>query len=852
MAFSSYSALSSSEKIVLVQLWPSKRLQGWVVHSGSVYKITSFTTDVIVSITEAGVALTSVAAVGSVIAGTYFHDRANQTLYLRTTSSVNPNTVFIAMTFKQFFSNVGVSAPHDLSTGFEVPYLALVRDTSEFGLSLDNQNQLGVAIEGSGSVTFHNDKTYWTSTFDKYVWENKFCLVYAWSRSLLISDAKLIYKGKVKGKTYDIKSVRFQLKDLINEIRANIPLDDISDLTGELVSEELSEAKQRLVYGRVNGMVPTPIDQIVDGYLLAGTVAINNGSATLTGTTTTFLSKYSPGDNIAIQDVEDEVTVKSVDTDTQITLTENFSEASITGKTHRIVPEVKNLRYANRVYKVAGHALKEPSTTVTLFISSIIIEVASVADLLVGDFFTLNSQTVQIANITGSNRLTLVTALNTVPNVGDTLTVQSIKNVFIDNQRLVDGRDFTIDAVNGKLTLDSLAEFNVAPVKTLTGTVSFTSASRSVTGSGSLFTTELKPFDWIKSNGQATYFEVLSIQSDTALTLRSNSSYTAGSVVGEYKNPKYYAEDESFVSCDVLGKTENGVKTGAFIKTGPGIVEDLLKLAGLTSSINTTDFTTAKSVSKQMVGLVIPENFDDKKTPKFRDVITKVNQSVFGTLKQDESFQLSYEILEPGKAVSLTVNESDILGFKIDSKSDKLIKTVVVEYDNREYDPAALKKTFSQFTVTSDIGQYLVETEEEFRQNTVLIDETQAETLAQRYAFFKELSSSVVIFDTKLQAMESQVNDSVSFSHPLLYERFGSSDKIKVSAIQAIKKTAGSVNVEIEDLGNAFARSSAITENTAESYTSASSTEKSKNGYITDSYGMIDNDASTSGINLIS
>lgn len=852
MAYSSYSAMSSSEKIVLVQAWPAKRLQGWVIHSGSIYKITSFNFDVIVFISEDGVDLTAATSIAGTTAGKYFHDRANQTIYLRTTGSVDPNSVFIAMIFKQFFSNVGVAAPHDLSTGFEVPYLPLIKNTSEFGLSLDNQNQLGVAIEGAGDVTFYNDKTYWASRFDKYIWENKFCLVYSWSRSIPITEAKLIYKGKIKSKSYDTKSVKFGLKDLLNEIRANITLDNIIDLPSIRVSDQLGDAKQRLIYGRINGVVPTPIDQIGDGYLLPGTVALTNASATLTGTATSFLAQYSPGDDIIIEDVEDSVTIKSVDTNTQITLTEAYSDLSVSGKTHTIDPDNKTLRYANRIHQVAGHALREPTALITKFVSSIIIEVDDTSDLLVGDFFELNGQTVQIQNISGMNRLTLVTALNSVPLVGDTLTFQSVKDVFIDDQLLVAGRDYLVDADNGVLTLDTLAEFNIASTKTLTGTVTFTSSSRSVTGSGTLFTTELKPFDWVKANGQADYFEVLSIDSDTALTLRTVSTYNASTVVGQYKTPRYYDEESSFVSCYVLGKTEDGLRTGAFIKTGPGIVEDLLIQSGLSDSINSSDFTTAKSVARQKVGLVIPEKFDDKTTPTFRDVITTINQSIFGTLKQDEDFLLTYEVLEPGKAVSLSVNESDVLGFKVESKSDKLIKTVVIEYDNREYDPTILDASFVQSIVTSDIGQYLIETDEEFRQSTVLIDQTEAETIAQRYAFFKELSSAVVSFDTKLQAIENQINDKVSFSHALMYERFGSVDKIKVSAIQDIKKSAGGVSVEIEDLGNSFSRASAITENTADEFVVGSATQRSINGYITDPYGMISNDESTSGINLIS
>lgn len=853
MAFSDYAATPSSEKEILVQIWPSFRQMGWVLNSGSVYKITGFNFEEIVSVVESGTAYTSVAV--NPAAGQFLHRKSAQELYLRTTDSTDPNGKFIVITVKQFFSKAGINAPHDLTdTGTPVHWKALVRGTSEFGLSLDNQNQLGIAIEGAGSVEFINDKTYWASRFDKWTWENKFCFIYAWNRDLPISEAKILYKGKIKAKNYSLKSVKFDLKDLINEIRANIALDDISDLSGALVSDQLGEAKQRLVYGRVAGVIPTPIDQMLDGYLLSGSVAITSGTATITGTSTSFLTHFSPGDQIVIEDVEEPLTIQTVTSNTSMTATETFNETSISGKDYSVLSDPKNKRFVNRVFQVSGHALKEPTTTITAVISGIRLQLNSSGDFFnaieVGDFIEVNSQTSKISNIVGSNIIVLETNLDPLPAISDTVTVASIKNVYIDDQLLVDGRDFTIDAANGVLTLDPLAEFNVASVKTLTGTVTF-NATTSVTGSGTLFTTELKPHDWVKASGQATYYEVLSIASNTALTLRSAAAYSATSGAN-FKSPKYYIEDESTVSCDCFGKTENGLKTGTFIKTGPAVVEDLLKLAGLTSSINTSDFTAAKSASKQTVGLVVPASYTDKATPKYRDVINQINQSIFGTLKQDEDFLLSYEVLEPGKETALSVNESDVLSFKIDSKSDKLIKTVVIEYDNREFDPTILDASFKQSIHTSEIGQYLVETDEEFRQNTVLVKEVEATTIAQRYGFYKELSSSVVSFKTKLQAIENEINEKVSFTHPLIYERFGSSDKMVLSAIQEIKKTEGGVSVEIEDLGNAFSRAAAIAEDDSADFTSADSSEKLVNGYITDDFGMMSNVGITSGINLIS
>jgi hypothetical protein len=68
-----------------------------------------------------------------------------------------------------------------------------------------------------------------------------------------------------------------------------------------------------------------------------------------------------------------------------------------------------------------------------------------------------------------------------------------------------------------------------------------------------------------------------------------------------------------------------------------------------------------------------------------------------------------------------------------------------------------------------------------------------------------------------------------------LYNRFGvSSDTAKIVTISALKRDGLDIDVTASDLGNLFNRSGAITENTANSFDSASKSEKILNGYIVD------------------
>lgn len=80
---------------------------------------------------------------------------------------------------------------------------------------------------------------------------------------------------------------------------------------------------------------------------------------------------------------------------------------------------------------------------------------------------------------------------------------------------------------------------------TLTGTVTFTNASATVTGSGTAFTTELSVGDYIKpsTSGYNEWYRVNSIESDTSLTLSWN--FAQATVTDPANSTPYNSEDGS-------------------------------------------------------------------------------------------------------------------------------------------------------------------------------------------------------------------------------------------------------------------------------------------------------------------
>jgi hypothetical protein len=852
MNYTDFANQTVSEKIGLVILEASERLIGWTLHSGTVYKFQNFQRSNVWALNEADTQLEEGSSIASLTPGQYYFDRSNEIVYLKTTDETHPNGKFIALTFRLFFStpNGIITLPHDLSAGYEVEWLPLIQDTSDFGVDLDNQNQLGVAIEGSGTIKLINDKDFWSSLYDKVYFENQTCLVYSWTRGLPATEAKILFRGKVQSKTYSDKSVSLSLKDSQNALRAPVPIANLEDYPGARIPKALETAKQRRVYGYVYGHRPTNIDAVLEGYPL-GNATVTNQSAIVT-TAFNCLEKTSPGDELIFVSPigNTKYAIATVDASNQVTLTSVYGGASLVNTGCYIKPKYPK-RYTNRIFLVAGHATKEPLHEISEFVSSVNrIRLDSVDDFLPGEEIIVGSELVTIRRIVG-NEIKLASNLSAPPIVGTQVRRPSITNVRLNEKVLIVDRDYTYDPATALLTLATTAEFEVASVVSIPGTLTFSAGSYTVSGSGTSFN-DLRPGDWVRSAGFSDFFEIRSIESDTSLTLVAQYPYnlTTG---GYAKQPDIYIDDQkSFLTCDILGATEDGTTNGVFLKTAPQITRDILINVGLGDIIEETSFSTAKYLAPQKIGLVIPTKFSDRNTPKLKDVINSINKSVFGSVIQTNDFLLAYHVFRPVRETNLTrYTESDILKYTIKSLSDKISKTAIVRYLNREYEPVSQSAVFSQATKQSDIATYLGKTPNETIIETLLVDDTEARHMANRWAFLIGQASTVIQFQTKMQGTLLNVTDRLEISHEQFYERVGSRKTRKISALQSSRKSFNDVTIETEDLSNAFSRCAIITENDASNYDNSTDDEAFYNSFITDTYGMQDNDPDTFGINLI-
>jgi uncharacterized protein (DUF2342 family) len=125
---------------------------------------------------------------------------------------------------------------------------------------------------------------------------------------------------------------------------------------------------------------------------------------------------------------------------------------------------------------------------------------------------------------------------------------------------------------------------------------------------------------------------------------------------------------------------------------------------------------------------------------------------------------------------------------------------------------------------------------------TYLVDAESAVIFAQRWALVSELASSRLKISTKMQLARSQIADRIELSHEKLYARMGAQTGLRVASVSEAHRSVTKSDVVLEDLANTFARCAIITDNAAQDFSAAPDRERLFNGYITDSYGMENND----------
>jgi len=187
----------------------------------------------------------------------------------------------------------------------------------------------------------------------------------------------------------------------------------------------------------------------------------------------------------------------------------------------------------------------------------------------------------------------------------------------------------------------------------------------------------------------------------------------------------------------------------------------------------------------------------------------------------------------------------DIIDFSVATSSQNIVQNVTSFYRHGDLENRLTHSESSQF-VTDVNGSTKDKTV-----NLYLYNTDEATEVTQRELFYNELSTSIINLKAKMSFTTSSLNDVVGLQLDRLYQRFGSSDNIKLGSIIELSKDGSSTKVTIADLSNMFSRVATYTDDAAAIFTASTDIERSKSGYFTNNDGLVDNNEETYGINVL-
>lgn len=829
MTYEEVSKLPKSEKITLITCQSTARVKLFELHSGLIYKRV---TDFFVSDLKLdGISLEQGNDLSELLTtDNWFYDIPTKTLYVNVGG--NPKDYNLTVVYKHFFSTAPVILPHDLATGEDVEWLPIVNQIGSIGQQLDDENT-GIVLESQSQIDFINDG-FWDSIFDTLIFENQEVLFYSWFAGLPISEAKKIFNGVVESKEFTSDKVVFRVKDFVYKLRNKVDLPLFSEADGE-VPESIIGTPKRRIYGQARQVKCVPIDAILDGFDLTGTITVSTASNIITGIGTAFLYELSPSDEllVTVQNETVKLTVDTITSDTTATLAKN-AEVSFVSLPCKVQPSVAP-RFKNRRWHIAGHKLRQSAATITDVINARTYDVNDPSEFFPGDTVSILGQVTQVTRVSG-NTIILEQNLGIIPTVGTFILRRPLTAIHFGQTDLIFNRDATLtNTTEAILELDDLAEFNVAKERKTTVSLTFTNGSRDVTTASTIdLRTIVKPRDWIRKLTQADtsiWYEILSVQ-EQSITLRAPYGFTTGTEVGLFKNINPI-NDDSLILVDCYGKdAADSFTTDSWIKTAADCVLDLVENDAGFTNIDTASFDQANSDCSFTMSLVIPENIGDE-TPSIRDVISKINESVFGSLYGNSSQDIAYSIVNTRRPADiLPLKDDDIISWGVQT-SQKIINKVKLNYapfvDRGLGENGFKTLEYTNAFVDENIG--IKETKEK---TVYLFNDSDALTIAQRIAFYNSLSQSVLTIKGKANFFTSAVNDRIYIELDRLYNRFGGSYRKKIGVISGVKLGQYDSEIVMNDLGNVFNRCPTVAPNTTQAFTLSTDDEKIKFGYILD------------------
>lgn len=854
ITFEEHAKKQISEKGIIAWLEPAERILDWQLHAGSIYK--SVVKHYVSSVEQEIVELEEkTSLVGIVSDGQWFFDSNTKTLYAWPVGSINPQDEFLVVFYKIGFSTFPFSGPIN-DAGREIEYFPTIKTAAKFTHQLDHEDQVGIALSSSSTISFILDD-FFIENYDRLIWENKRVRIYAYSPDLPFSEKKIYFDGKIEDKSISGNKVALTIKDFLDTLNERVPLDNYSIDDGfDIDDSQIGKAKRR-VYGRVSGLNVISLNKVLDGFEATGAFTGIIGSKTITGSGSNLLEELSPDDNVTLEGQEFKVV--DVTSNTVFTVSEEIEE-KINASQMTVRPEVQTIRTGrnNEFLITDGHAIKEASTTIQEIIQFNKYKVADSSDFIVGDQVLIGSERRTITQVSVNNNIKINQIINPPPIIGTTITRNPVQKIFANTDEYIIDRDYSItNNTNGsRLIFNNQAEFNVSRPGRVDVNFSFANGTRNVSVTGVNVKARFKPRDWIKpdSINHPTWYEILKIDEENdRLILRI--SFSESSIIGPILHKSIRPiTDETIVTVECFGKTEDNTKNGVWIKNASQIVKDILNESGVINELDSDSFARASMFAPQLMSLAIPLS-PSEESPKIKDVIELCNKSVFGSLHFTDDFKIQYNILDSKKPTDLpskVIKDCDIKSWRVRSSGRNILKTVYINYRHEDADRFSGKKAASQVSNENQFVKNVIKTSKSGVFDFYLWDSDDAQIMAARKSLFNEISQSIITITTKLDLSLKNINEKVLIEFDRIYARFGSigtMDKRKIGIISGISRTEDGAEITIDDLGNLWNRVANFTLNDAPSF-SLSGDEKILNGYFTDQNCLIDDLQDTYKLNV--
>lgn len=457
MAIKSYSDFinsSASEKVVIAHIHGVRRVSNFTSDSGLYSQVVDH---VVTEVKNGEIPFTRVSDLGLVVADTFYYDFDTGKLYLHSFTS---NTDEIIVTFRFFLSNIPINLPWDLQdSSKEVSYDPIIKSIPKFKSNL-TQGKKGINLIGSGVISCDNTAGYFDDIYSALIFDNKKAEVYSYNRSLMPSQAQIIFRGRVTGSVFNPTKVDFNLTDDIYSLEPKVSGNQYLD---EVVEADRLNFKRR-IFGRVDNLKVQSLEQAGKGITLTGSLSGNRKSKTIRGVGSKFIEELSEGDSIHIANLK--LTVDKIINDNSLTIT---SDLDISFNSNNGIYFPRDAYYkSNRRFQVANHALKVYSTTITAIKARNRLRVADPNGFKANDVISIGgNENKEIKRVSG-NEIVLKSSYNRNHSIGDLVETLPITKLGYDN-RQVGLSDFTVENTSSGtyLNLSNKAEINSADEKTL-------------------------------------------------------------------------------------------------------------------------------------------------------------------------------------------------------------------------------------------------------------------------------------------------------------------------------------------------------------------------------------------------